>query len=715
MQVDKADVDEHIIRFGLTEGAPGTFPLLIFNGIGANLELVTPFSAALAKQGIGTVVFDVPGVGGSLAPRLPYRFSSLARLAVGLLKTLAIASPVDALGVSWGGALAQQFAHQYPSQCRRLLLAATSPGAVMVPGRLGAIVKLATPRRYLDRHYMAKIGGEIYGGRFRTDHDLLAKYGKHLESPSGVGYLFQLLAGAGWTSIHWLHRLRQPTLVMMGTDDPIVPVVNGQILARLIPNARLVTIDDGHLFLISSIDEVVPIIREFLMAPDEQDPVRSEEPTAEDPAGRPRFQRGAATAIAFALCSAGLATNARAGGGFQLNEGATDWMANAYAGEPAKAYDASTVFTNPAGMVRLNQSEFDASLVGIFPTDRFSGTNTIDGVPTSGTTSGDFIQKAATAAQFGVLNLTPDFKIGFSATVPFGQRTSYPTDFVGRYQGLVSSITDFQFTVAGSYRINEHWSIGIGPVLNYFNPRFTSALNLGPLGDAYADFHGQNTAFGFNVGLLYQFDENTRIGIDYHSRLQHNLTVHEGFTPPPMLTVIDPVAAEEIAAMTSSGKTTIVLPDYLEVGLYHQFDPRWAGMISARWTNWSRLDSVTITPTNGQPPITFPENWHDTAFVGLGLNYRVTSKLLLQGGWHWDQSPVDDTNRTVRIPDNDRYGIGGGLTYTPLPYLDLQFAYVHLFLPSAKINESVSPSAGVLRGTLSVSDDSVSLGMRVRF
>jgi poly(3-hydroxyalkanoate) depolymerase len=444
MQVDNADVDGHVIRFGLTEGAPGTLPVLIFNGIGANLELVAPFSAAMAEGGIGSVVFDVPGVGGSLAPRLPYRFSSLARLAVGLLKMLAVPAPVDALGVSWGGALAQQFAHQYPHQCRRLVLAATSPGAVMVPGRLDAIVKLATPRRYLDRHYMAKVGGAIYGGRFRTDYDLLAKYGKHLESPSGIGYLFQLLAGAGWTSIHWLHRLRQPTLIMMGTDDPIVPVVNGQILARLIPNARLVTVEDGHLFLISSIDEVVPIIRDFLMAPDEQDPVRTGEPTAEDPAGKPRFQPRAATALAVALCGAGLATNAWAAG-FQINEGATDWMANAFAGEPAKAYDASTVFTNPAGMVRLNQSEFDASLVGIFPTDRFSGTNTIDGVPTSGTASGDFIQKAATAAQFGVLNLTPDFKIGFSATVPFGQRTTYPTDFVGRYQGLVTSLTDFQY------------------------------------------------------------------------------------------------------------------------------------------------------------------------------------------------------------------------------------------------------------------------------
>ena len=277
MQVDNAEVDGHVIRFGLTEVAPGTCPLLIFNGIGANLELVAPFAAAMAEQGIGSVIFDVPGVGGSLAPRLPYRFRGLSRLAVGLLKRLAVSSPVDALGVSWGGGLAQQFAYQYPSHCRRLVLAATSPGAIMVPGRLGAIVKLATPRRYLDRHYMAKVGGELYGGRLRTDHDLLAVHCKHLASPSGIGYLFQLVAGVGWTSIHWLHRLRQPTLVIMGTDDPIVPVVNGQILARLIPNAHLVTVDDGHLFLLSSLNEVVPIIRDFLMAPGEQGPAQARE------------------------------------------------------------------------------------------------------------------------------------------------------------------------------------------------------------------------------------------------------------------------------------------------------------------------------------------------------------------------------------------------------------------------------------------------------
>ena len=122
-------------------------PLLIFNGIGASIELVEPFLDAL--DGREAIIFDVPGVGGSPAPRLPYRPGTLARLSARLLDQLGHAR-VDALGVSWGGALAQQFAFQEAKRCRRLVLAATSPGHLMVPGRLTVLLKMATPRRYKD-------------------------------------------------------------------------------------------------------------------------------------------------------------------------------------------------------------------------------------------------------------------------------------------------------------------------------------------------------------------------------------------------------------------------------------------------------------------------------------------------------------------------------------------------------------------------------------
>jgi len=160
--------------------------------------------------------------------------------------------------------MAQQLAHQYPALCRRLVLAATSPGAIMVPGTLSAVLKLATPRRYFDKDYMRKSAPEIYGGDFKKDPSLIGRHAAAMSGARGLGYLYQLLAMAGWSSLPWLLTLRQPTLVLMGRDDPLVPVVNGRILAHLIPNARLEIVDDGHLFMVTRPKETAERIEKFL-------------------------------------------------------------------------------------------------------------------------------------------------------------------------------------------------------------------------------------------------------------------------------------------------------------------------------------------------------------------------------------------------------------------------------------------------------------------
>src|SRR6516225_2340355 len=211
-------------------------PLLLFNGIGANWELAKPFLGALTDT--TAIIFDVPGVGGSPLPSMPYRPSTLARLAAGLVAELDF-SEIDVAGVSWGGGIAQQFAHQHSTLCRRLVLAATSPGAIMVPARPSVLWKMATPRRYTDKDYMSRVAPEIYGGAFRKDPSLIASHAGAMHGARNLGYFYQLLAMTGWTSVPWLWSLRQPTLVLMGSDDPLVPVINGRILAQLIPNAKL--------------------------------------------------------------------------------------------------------------------------------------------------------------------------------------------------------------------------------------------------------------------------------------------------------------------------------------------------------------------------------------------------------------------------------------------------------------------------------------------
>src|SRR5215467_14511152 len=261
MQISLHQVEGQTLRVGIRRGEKARPPLLLFNGIGANIELVEPFLDAL--DGPEAIVFDVPGVGGSPAPWLPYRPWMLARLTAQLLDQLGYAE-VDVLGVSWGGALAQQFAFQQAGRCRRLVLAATSPGHLMVPGRLSVLLKMATPRRYKDPDYMRRIAGDIYGGAMRGSPELVREHLRHVRWSSDYGYYLQLIAGFGWTSLPWLRLLAQPTLVMAGTDDPIVPLVNARILASLIPRARLVTIDDGHLFLVTSARESAGIISDFL-------------------------------------------------------------------------------------------------------------------------------------------------------------------------------------------------------------------------------------------------------------------------------------------------------------------------------------------------------------------------------------------------------------------------------------------------------------------
>ncbi|MCZ6912090.1 MAG: poly(3-hydroxyalkanoate) depolymerase [Proteobacteria bacterium] len=264
--IEYVDVDGVMLRVATR---PGTgVPLLLFNGIGANFELVFPFMDALPSKEI--VIFDIPGTGRSKMWLRPRRFSGLATLANKLLDRMGYREIV-VLGVFWGGALAQQFARQFPDRCRRLVLAATSPGAISVPGKPKALIKMVTPMRYISAQYMQKAAPHIYGGEVRKKPHLVAEHGARLIPPSIAGYLYQLIAGMGWTSVHWLHKLLQPTLILAGDDDPIVPPVNSRLMSLLIPNNRLHIIHGGgHLFLVHSTRKVIPIISKFLDAPDDE-------------------------------------------------------------------------------------------------------------------------------------------------------------------------------------------------------------------------------------------------------------------------------------------------------------------------------------------------------------------------------------------------------------------------------------------------------------
>jgi poly(3-hydroxyalkanoate) depolymerase len=253
------------LRVAVREGAPGWPPLLLCNGIGASMELLQPFVDALDPRR-GVIRFDMPGVGGSPAPAVPYHLVTLPSLLAGLLDQLGY-EQADVLGVSWGGGLAQQFALSRPDRVRRLVLVATGTGALMVPAHPRILLRMLTPRRHQDPGYAARIAGELYGGSARTDpvvaRDLL--HGATRLGPAR-GYYYQLLSGAGWTSLPWLPRLRQPTLILAGDDDPIIPLVNARIMHWLIPRSELHIYHGGHLELAADAEHIAPVVEAFLDA-----------------------------------------------------------------------------------------------------------------------------------------------------------------------------------------------------------------------------------------------------------------------------------------------------------------------------------------------------------------------------------------------------------------------------------------------------------------
>ena len=237
-------------------------PLLLCNGIGVNWQAFEPLIAALGDRPL--VAFDVPGVGASTLPQRPYSMAGLATQVQALLSALGM-ERFDLLGVSWGGALAQQLALQSAGRCHRLVLAATSTGLFSVPGRIDAMLRLADARRFgRASREQAQALADAYGGRVRHDPAAMADYLQRLVPPSAEGYRCQLAAVGGWTSLPWLPWLRQRTLLLAGRDDPIVPPANARLMHALLRRSELHVADDGHLLLHTGVLELGGRIAAFL-------------------------------------------------------------------------------------------------------------------------------------------------------------------------------------------------------------------------------------------------------------------------------------------------------------------------------------------------------------------------------------------------------------------------------------------------------------------
>jgi poly(3-hydroxyalkanoate) depolymerase len=252
------------LRTAIWEGTDDKLPLFLFNGIGANLEIIQPLADKMRDRTI--ITFDLPGVGGSPDPVLPYRPWWVAKAAKQALQSFGY-EKADIMGISWGGGAAQQFAFQYKKMTNKLILAATSPGVTMVPGNMAALSKMASPQRYQDADFLAKNFETLYGDESQG----ASEFSAYMRPPSIRGYMFQLSAMMGWTALPFLPFLPHKTMVMSGDRDQIVPLANSRILKFAIPNAELYVFENaGHMFVLSKADEFLAVLNEFL---DDEAPV----------------------------------------------------------------------------------------------------------------------------------------------------------------------------------------------------------------------------------------------------------------------------------------------------------------------------------------------------------------------------------------------------------------------------------------------------------
>jgi poly(3-hydroxyoctanoate) depolymerase len=262
MLTDERYIEIRGVRLRVSVEGSGA-PLLLINGLGANIELWQPLRALLPST--QTIAFDPPGVGGSPRAARRLRMQDMADIVGDLLTELGHDS-VDVLGYSLGGAIAQQFTRQHRRRVRRLVLAATTPGvgAIQNPAVLMRVVALAMRRDTPGRRAAVT---RVVGGTVSRDSQTLAwvERAHRIWPLNRAGMLEQVWGMTGWTSLPWLHRLEVPTLVLAGERDPLVPPVNTRIFVSRMPSCQWHLVPAaGHLFLIDQAEDAAGVIEEFL-------------------------------------------------------------------------------------------------------------------------------------------------------------------------------------------------------------------------------------------------------------------------------------------------------------------------------------------------------------------------------------------------------------------------------------------------------------------
>ena len=405
-----------------------------------------------------------------------------------------------------------------------------------------------------------------------------------------------------------------------------------------------------------------------------------------------------------------------AASGFALTEQSGSGLGNAFAGGAASAEDASTIFYNPAGMSQLAGNQIAVAGSMIRPSARFSGS--VTGIPfqTAGSgTGGDAGSWGFAPSGYFSMELNPQTHVGLGINAPFGLQTQYDANWMGSYQAIKSQIQTVNVNPAISCRINDMISLGAGLDYQHINGELSNAANysalafslggaglLGAVGvnsNGISTVSGSDSAWGYNLGALFDLSDQTRIGIAYRSRIDYNLSGTASLTnvPGALLAGGLPQVQPVSVAMT--------MPDSFSLSGFHAFNDKWDMMFDATRTGWSVVQQLNVLAANGTSLGNTPYDWNNTWRFSAGANYHYNAAWTVRMGVAYDQSPVSDAFRNARIPDASRTWLSIGGQYKPARQDAIDFGYAHLFVNSAAINQ-LQAGAGNLAGSY---DNSVNI------
>ena len=409
------------------------------------------------------------------------------------------------------------------------------------------------------------------------------------------------------------------------------------------------------------------------------------------------------------------------GAGFAIIEQSVTGLGRAFAGSAAVAEDASTIFFNPAGLTYLSNSELAAGLNLIRPKSDFSNRGSNAPALGGALLSGD----GDDAGELGIVpnlyyahRLNDSMVAGIGVNAPFGLVTDYSDSWVGRYHGIRSDLKTININPSFAFKANEKLSLGAGISLQYIDLQLTQAVDFGTIcasvplaacagpqsNDGKVNLEADDWSWGYNLGVIFQATEATRLALAYRSKISHTLTGNGTITQVSTGTIV--------ADGNIDGQ--VALPESASFAIHHQINDKWAVMGDASWTRWSRFKELAINSDGTLPSSSKPENWENTMRYGLGLSYDHNDKWAFRAGVAYDETPISDEFRTPRIPGEDRTWVAVGATYKYSEHITVDAGYTHIFVSDPKIND-VDANGYTLTGEYDASVDILGVQMRWLF